>query len=621
MATFKEIRGQLIRKYTTNPTDPLEGQMWYNNTTGTLKGRIVSAAWSSSAPVVKQNYRFGSTGAQTAALIFGGSDYPFGGLYVDTYEYNGSGWSTGGDMAQGRWALRGAGTQTAGLGFGGYIGPPGPPTKNSALTEEYDGSAWTTGGAMGTGRYTFGGAGTQTSALAFGGFISPGPVGGAEAKTEAYNGTGWTAGEDLPSTRTRNTGCGPSDSDALSVGTLTSGVCSTYNGTSWTNTGNMGTARYRGGSSGNTSSAITYGGSTYPGVNNVAVTEDFDGSTWSSNPATMGTARYALGYSGSTTAALASAGYASGMTQVTEEYNATASVITAGAWASATAMGTARRNPAQGVGPPTAAMVTGGINGASAVGQTEQYNGSSWTEVPDLNTARQCMGSGNAGSQTAAIVFGGSTSEPMPGGLTDATEEFNGTSWTTTPNAMIAGRFQLGGCGTTAAALAFGGDPGTVDSSEEWDGTSWTEGSNLNTARQQVQGCGTQTAGLGVGGYNPPSGWLDSTEEYNGASWTVGGANLVSVGSMGMAGIQTAALSFGGSPGNPAVTTGYDGAAWSTRPSLGTGVDFNGGAGSSTAALSFGGNSPSPPTDNGITTVEEFTAETTSANIVTVTTS
>ena len=51
-----------------------------------------------------------------------------------------------------------------------------------------------------------------------------------------------------------------------------------------------------------------------------------------------------------------------------------------------TAMGTARRNPAASeLDPPTAAMVTGGINGASAVGQTdtEYYDGSTWTEVAD----------------------------------------------------------------------------------------------------------------------------------------------------------------------------------------------------------------------------------------------
>ena len=36
---------------------------------------------------------------------------------------------------------------------------------------------------------------------------------------------------------------------------------------------------------------------------------------------------------------------------------------------------------------------------------TEQYDGSAWTEVADLNTAE--MGIGGAGTQTAALAFGG----------------------------------------------------------------------------------------------------------------------------------------------------------------------------------------------------------------------
>ena len=63
MATFKEIRGQLIKKYTTNPADPLEGQMWYNSTTGTLKGVVVSDAWSSASPLITA--RYGSGGCQS----------------------------------------------------------------------------------------------------------------------------------------------------------------------------------------------------------------------------------------------------------------------------------------------------------------------------------------------------------------------------------------------------------------------------------------------------------------------------------------------------------------------------------------------------------------------------
>jgi hypothetical protein len=38
MTTFKEIRGQLIRSVSSDPDNPQVGQIWYNNTIGSLKG-------------------------------------------------------------------------------------------------------------------------------------------------------------------------------------------------------------------------------------------------------------------------------------------------------------------------------------------------------------------------------------------------------------------------------------------------------------------------------------------------------------------------------------------------------------------------------------------------------
>ena len=55
------------------------------------------------------------------------------------------------------------------------------------------------------------------------------------------------------------------------------------------------------------------------------------------------------------------------------------------------------------VPPPTAA--------------TEEWNGTCWSEVNDLNTARYSLG--GAGIQTAALAFGGTPP-------TTATEEWNG---------------------------------------------------------------------------------------------------------------------------------------------------------------------------------------------------
>jgi hypothetical protein len=81
-----------------------------------------------------------------------------------------------------------------------------------------------------------------------------------------------------------------------------------------------------------------------------------------------------------------------------------------------------------------------------------------------LNTAR--FGVGGAGIQTAALAFGGQT----PAAPTGATEEYDGTSWTTSPASLSTARGRLGGAGTQAAALAFGGNPPITAATEEWLG-------------------------------------------------------------------------------------------------------------------------------------------------------
>ena len=37
MATYKGISGFQIKSLATDPTNPVEGQMWFNSTSGTLK--------------------------------------------------------------------------------------------------------------------------------------------------------------------------------------------------------------------------------------------------------------------------------------------------------------------------------------------------------------------------------------------------------------------------------------------------------------------------------------------------------------------------------------------------------------------------------------------------------
>jgi hypothetical protein len=54
------------------------------------------------------------------------------------------------------------------------------------------------------------------------------------------------------------------------------------------------------------------------------------------------------------------------------------------------------------VGTNTAALAFGGD---PPVGNTESWNGTSWTELNDLNTARRILT--GAGTSTAALAFGG----------------------------------------------------------------------------------------------------------------------------------------------------------------------------------------------------------------------
>ena len=153
---------------------------------------------------------------------------------------------------------------------------------------------------------------------------------------------------------------------------------------------------------------------------------------------------------------------------------------------------------------------------------------------------------------------------------------------------------------------------------EEYDGTNWTSGGALNTATELNGGAGTQTAGLSFngdgGGPNPTQ-----TEEYNGSSWSTGGANLKQAEGNASAGSsQTAALSMGGAnPPSSYLTsvTAYDGTAWSTIPAMSTARWELSGGGTSTSALVFGGQGPSPIHNS----TEEFTGETTSLNVKTLT--
>jgi hypothetical protein len=167
---------------------------------------------------------------------------------------------------------------------------------------------------------------------------------------------------------------------------------------------------------------------------------------------------------------------------------------TIASWSTGTSINTARYGGAAS-GIYTAALLAGGQDDTAKVAVTESWDGTSWTEVGDLNTARTFLGSSSNAPYTASLVFGGQTTVNLAN-----TELWNGSAWTEV-NDLNTARRQISGIGISTAALAPNGFAGAITNiNESWNGTSWTETTDLNTTKTYRVGAGTQTAGIVAGG-------------------------------------------------------------------------------------------------------------------------
>jgi hypothetical protein len=214
MATYKGIKGFSIQNLSADPSNPIEGEMWYNSTSNVWKVEEVTTAgaWASGGnmgTLGTARYAQSGAGTLTAGLISSGGANATGGVNVATEEYDGSTWTAGGNVATARRFLAGGGVQTAAVIFGGIkIGSP-PVADN---TEEYNGTSWSPGGNLNTARTGLGGCGTQTAALAFGGDTPP--VTGA---TESYDGTAWTTIPATLATARERVNLGPAGSQTSAL--------------------------------------------------------------------------------------------------------------------------------------------------------------------------------------------------------------------------------------------------------------------------------------------------------------------------------------------------------------------------------------------------------------------
>ena len=102
MSTYKEIKGQLIRKVSSDPTDAQVGQIWYNTTIGALKGyQTIDAAWASGGNMGTARDGLAGAGTQDAGLAFGGQDTSPA-RTGKTEEYTGTAWAEQNDLSTAR---------------------------------------------------------------------------------------------------------------------------------------------------------------------------------------------------------------------------------------------------------------------------------------------------------------------------------------------------------------------------------------------------------------------------------------------------------------------------------------------------------------------------------------
>ena len=513
-------------------------------------------------------------GTYTAAIAAGGNPPS-----TNNESWDGTNWTEVNEINTGRGGAKAVGTNTAGLIYGGYA------TARSALTESWDGTNFTEVGDLNTARAGIAGAGTQTAALA----ATGGPeanIGAASNDTESWNGSAWTTLTESSNTNIKGEGagsCGTQTDALLFGGSIYSSSGPTarteaWNGSTWTEVSDLGTGRARGAESGTGSTSAMIGGGGPP---NTTATEQW---TTTATPTTLA--------------------------KITEGqlfFNSTANVfketitdIPGATWASSGALNSPRGNAGTS-GIQTAALFYGGDGPPGTIAITELYNGSSWTEVGDLNIARSQTFFSNQGTSTAALNATGSP-------IATNVESWNGSSWTETTDLNTARR-NGASLGTQGAMLGTGGynPPSYRTLTEIWDGSSWTETGDCPDAKFIGQGGGgTTTAGIIAGNY--PNGDVDSSQTWDGTSWT-NGPNI----NTGRSGIafsatsQSSALAHGGGVGTPQaaskLTEFFDGTSWTELNDMAQVSQSGGGAGSSILGIHYGGYGP-----GALTTTEEWTA-------------
>ena len=273
MATYKENHGTNIQTVTSDPDNPVNGQVWYNSTTQTIKGFTSNPAgtWSSTANLNTARYQLGGAGKlSTAALVFGGSPPPAPTAKAITEQWNGTSWTEVADLNERKALSAGVGTYTSAIAAGG--------DQYTGTAETWNGSSWTNITDEPSGSNGYGSAGADSEDAVYFGGSPPTNV------TRYWNGSSWTVLSAMNENKSNLTGAGATYTSVLAIGGTTGGTnrnanVEEYNGSSWTEIANLNTGRTGLTGSGEVTSALAYAGTTASSPATGA-TESWNGSAW-----------------------------------------------------------------------------------------------------------------------------------------------------------------------------------------------------------------------------------------------------------------------------------------------------------------------------------------------------
>ena len=525
MSEYKGIKGFQVQTRTDDPVPYAQA----------LADNPYVGSWSSGGALNTARSAMGSAGDATNNLTISGETST---NVANVESYNGTAHTEIADVNTARRNTAGFGTSTAAYLMSGYTGSF--PTD----VESWNGSSWTETTEINTGR-----AGTVASGTTTAGLFAIGNDGGGKlGNTEIWNGSAWTEVNDTNTSRNNGASSGGTSGStaALIFGGDTpaparTGATELWNGSSWTEVNDLNTARFeRPGGSGTSTSGLCYGGYTTAYVTN---TESWDGTSWT-EVNDMATGRGKPGStpsSSNNTTALAAGGELSASPSkqsITEEwaftgldpsttpaadysnaiigdfyYNSTTGQfknitdgLASGSWSSGGAMNTGRDNMAGFGASNSAALVAGGGPGSRA--DTELYDGSSWTEVNNLNTAGTYR-QNQFGIYTSGIVAGPPT----------AVESWDGTNWTEIAELNTQRGAGAGAGSSNASGVVFGGGSPSGSETEIWNGSSWTETGDLNTGRDLYGQGGGTTSTAAYGSWRCTK-FRCQSESFNGSSWT-----------------------------------------------------------------------------------------------------